>query len=91
MVVSPAQNLHWEAVPGATSYEVDLLDGVGALLATFTPTTSAIRGTTLFAGRAPGPYAVRVRARTGTDLSADSEQVSLDLVAVLPPTGIAVF
>lgn len=85
------QSLAWDPVPTAVRYIVRL-DQNGSPLALFgiqAPTTT-LPATTLFEGRPPGDYSVRVRAITPTGPGAFSSPLAITFGDVLPPGNLRV-
>lgn len=64
MVITGSQSVAWDAVPGAISYDIELLNAAaGVVLGTFDEFDTDISAGDLLSGQGPGNYNVRVRAR----------------------------
>lgn len=91
MNINSGQSVVWDVVPGASAYDVELLNAAGGTsLGTFERTTSSIPASVLFAGRSFGNYTVQVRGKETAGAGAWSGLLSLTFVSLPAPSNLRV-
>lgn len=90
--INSGQSVQWDVVPGAVSYDVELLNAsLSASLAVFNNiNTTSITAAQLLAGQAFGNYNVRVRAVESAGPGAWSTPLGLNFVGLPAPTNLQV-
>lgn len=87
MTIGGRQSVKWDAVPGAVSYDIELLNAAaGVLLNTLSRNEPEVSAALLLAGQGPGNYNIRVRARDEVGPGAWSGLLPIEY-AFLPAPG----
>lgn len=91
MTINSSQSVAWDAVAGATGYDIELhANPPGTILATFEKTGTSIAATELLAGRAFGSYNTRVRAKETAGPGDWSAFLNLDFENLSAPSNLRV-
>jgi hypothetical protein len=93
MNINSSQSVAWDAVAGATAYDVELHGNppAGVLSGgSFEKTGTSIAASELLAGRAFGSFNVRTRAKEAAGPGAWTAFLNLDFVALPAPSNLRV-